>query len=105
MTWPPTERVTVSVPVPSPLKTLNPAALDGVGAVTPNAGGKSVALNANAYRPFNVAGVHRRGPSSFDAARLPERLTPARMKRATASVTLLVRRNHGELVGPSVFRA
>jgi hypothetical protein len=38
---PPMLNVTVSVPVPSPLKTWNPTAFDGVGWVTPNAGGEA----------------------------------------------------------------
>src|SRR4026207_1902321 len=43
----PIRTVTVAVPVPSPLKTSNPASAPGVGTVTPNAGGRRVAESAN----------------------------------------------------------
>src|SRR6266853_1439617 len=92
--------VTVSVPVPFPFKVLNPAAFDGVGSVTPNAGGRIVVEKANMYRPFSVARVHRRGPSSFDAARLPDRLTPAIATRPAAKATRIVRRKRrGPVLG------
>src|SRR3984893_18358859 len=92
--------VTMSVPVPSPFKILNPAAFDGVGCVTPNAGGRSVAEKANRYRPFSVARVHPRGPSSFDAASVPERLRPAMATRPAARAMRIVRhKNRGPVLG------
>src|SRR6201988_3165366 len=51
---PPSRNVTMSLPVPSPLKIWNPAAFPGVGSVTPNAGGRTVAGSENRYRPFSV---------------------------------------------------
>src|SRR3954470_14656079 len=85
-------RVTVSVPVPSPLRRLNPAASDGVACVTPNAGGSIVLEKANRYRPFSVATVHVRGPSSPEAASGLE-LRPANASRPAAKATGTIRDN------------
>src|SRR5205809_5574964 len=93
--------VTVSVPVPSPLKTLNPATDPSAGVVTPNAGGRSIVELASKYRPCNVARVHPGCPFDpcdgfclADAAGVPERLSPAIVKRPAAIATGIIRRRN-----------